>query len=83
MFLVKACLLRTQGGQERVGTDQARAKSGQGRFKSGQERPKSGPKAILEASGVILGPSWRAKSLFFLRISNTFGKTAFLTKYRF
>ena len=65
--------------QERLKTDQERAKSGQEQLKSGQERPmsdqerfKSGPKAILEASWLVLGPVWAAKCVFFVTFSDTF-----------
>ena len=60
------------GSQERPKSDKERAKRGQERPKSGQERPKSVPKAILEASWLVSGPSWRAKSLFFIEFFNTF-----------
>ena len=64
---------RPKSGQERLETDQERAKSAQEQLKSGQERPKSdqerpksGPKAILEASWLVLGPFWRAKWFFII-----------------
>ena len=62
---------RGQGRQDQPKTHQERAKSG-------QERPKSGPKAILEASWLVLGRVWAAKTLVFLWFFNTFCKTMVL-----
>ena len=59
-------------GQERAKSGQEQPKSSQERLKSDQGRPKSDPKAILDASRLVLGLSWKAKCVFFLTFSNTF-----------
>ena len=65
-------------GQERLKTDPEQGKRGQERPKSDPERPKSAPKGILEASWLVLGRVWEAKTLVFLRLFNSFCKTMVL-----
>ena len=61
-------------GQERLKKD----KSGPRRPKSDPERPKSAPKGILEASWLVLGRVWEAKTVVFFRFYNIFCKTNIL-----